>query len=359
MRGELPPEYRGKLWRHEQIEGINHYWSAAAGNVHKSFRRRALNYVTFAATSSARGVALKRPDVIWASSPPLSIGGVGRLLSRRFRRPWIFEVRDLWPESAASMGMLNEHSRAYKTLLRFAKNYATHADAMIVPTPGLVDMVKEHGATDVTLVTGAITDNAPESGVRERVRAELGIPEGACLFVYAGAHGVVNGLDKLLDAAKDLDPTKARVVLAGDGSAREALEQQLAREPNPALTMLGTIPKDDVPGLLAASDVCLHLLAPDPLFKSALPTKVLEYFGSHRAFITTVPGLPEQLANESGGGFAGDTHALRDELERWVAMTPAERADRGEQAFAFGMERYGLAAIVDTLEELLTRVARR
>lgn len=257
------------------------------------------------------------------------------------------------------MGMLDEKSRAYRTLLKFARSYATHADAMIVPTPGLVEMVKEHGATDVSLITGAITDNAPSDEVRARIRAELGVPDGASLFVYAGAHGVVNGLDTLFDAARGLDPDRARIVLAGDGSARAALEQRLAEELNPALTMLGTIPKDDVPGLLAASDVCLHLLAPDPLFMSALPTKVLEYFGSHRPFITTVPGLPQQLAADSGGGFALDAPALRTELDRWADMAPDERARRGEQAFSFGMERYGLEATVDALEAVLTRVTKR
>ena len=119
------------------------------------------------------------------------------------------------------------------------------------------------------------------------------------------------------------------------------------------------MPKQQARELLAAADVGLHLLRPDPVFASALPTKVLEYLGAHRAFITTVPGLPERIALESGGGFAPDAAGLAEEIGRWAGMTPDERAAHGEQAFAYGEQHYGLEATVDRLEELLMRTIAR
>src|SRR5579871_4211495 len=99
MTGEMPDRYRGKLYVHEEIEGIDHHWVWASGQIHASRRRRAGNYVTFATTAGVRGLALPTPSIVWASSPPLFVGSVGVMLARRFRRPLLFEVRDLWPES--------------------------------------------------------------------------------------------------------------------------------------------------------------------------------------------------------------------------------------------------------------------
>ncbi len=348
----------------EEIDGIVHHWVRAVDDVHRSFRRRARNYVSFARNATLRGVRLPRPDVVWASSPPLSVATAGRWIARRHRRPWVLEVRDLWPESAAAVGLLREDSRAYRVLDRFARTYASSAAATIVPTPGLVDLVRGHGASDVTLVTGAIEDHPPDAAVRARVREERGIPSDACVFAYVGAHGVVNGLDMLLDAAEQVadGPAPAapvHVLMAGAGSAKAALDARLAERPINGVHVLGPIPKQDARELLAAADVGLHLLRPDPVFESALPTKVLEYLGCHLPFITTVPGLPSQVAEATGGDLATSADDLAGAMRRWAARPAEERRALGEQAFAYGDSTYGLAASVDVLEATLRRAAGR
>jgi hypothetical protein len=362
MDGTVPGAYAGRRYVREEIDGITHHWVRATDDVHRSFRRRARNYATFAMNATLRGARLPRPDVIWASSPPLSVASAGRWLARRHRRPWVLEVRDLWPESAAAVGLLREDSRAYRILDRLARAYASHATAAIVPTPGLVDLVRGHGATDVTLVTGAIEDHPPDLAVRTRIRAEHGIPDDACVFAYVGAHGVVNGLDVLLDAARiitsDYASPPVHVLMAGAGSAYARIRDDLAGRPIDGVHLLGPLPKQDARDLLAAADVGLHLLRPDPVFESALPTKVLEYLGCHLPFITTVPGLPAQVAAESGGDLARTADELATTMATWARRTPAERGAIGEAAFAWGDARYGLTASVDTLEQVLRRAAK-
>jgi glycosyltransferase involved in cell wall biosynthesis len=122
--------------------------------------------------------------------------------------------------------------------------------------------------------------------------------------------------------------------------------------------ILPPAPKDDVPEILAASDVCLHLLRPDPLFAGALPSKVLEYLGAHRPFITTVAGVPELLAVESAGGYARSLDELVVELRRWASMSADERARRGEQAFRYGSNRFSVQANVSKLESALDQAMR-
>lgn len=362
MDGTVPERYAGRRYVREEIEGVVHHWVRAVDDVHRSFKRRARNYVSFARNATLRGMRLPCPDVVWASSPPLSVATAGRWIARRHRRPWVLEVRDLWPESAAAVGLLREGSAAYRLLDRFARTYATSAAATIVPTPGLVDLVTGHGATDVTLVTGAIEDHPPDPKVRARIRAERGIPEDACVLAYVGAHGVVNGLDMLLDAAEQVAAGEAtaspvHVLMAGAGSAKAALDARLAARPIASVHMLGPIPKQDARELLAAADVGLHLLRPDPVFESALPTKVLEYLGCHLPFVTTVPGLPAQVAEQTGGTLATSAEELAAAIRTWANRPADERRALGEQAFEYGNATYGLTASVDALEDALRRAA--
>jgi glycosyltransferase involved in cell wall biosynthesis len=357
MTGQVPPAYRHRLHLHEQIDGVDHHWVWASGQIHASRVRRVANYLSFAATAAARGLTLPTPSIVWASSPPLTVGTVGAALARRFRRPWLFEIRDLWPESAASVGWLSSTSPIYAVLERAARRYASGADAVIVPTEGLVEGARRHGARTIEIMQGVVLDQSRDEAARTLFRAELGIADDVCLFVYMGAHGVANGLDLVLDAAKllrDTDPS-ITFVLAGDGSDRRRIQGRVAQERLRNVHLIGIVERDQIWDLLAASDVCLHCLRPDPLFEGALPTKMLEYFGAHRAVVTTVPGQPRELALTAGGGFASTADELATEARRWASMSAEERRSRGERGYALGMSRFGLTPTVDRLEGLLRR----
>lgn len=359
LTGEMPPAYRGRPYVREMIDGIVHHWVYAPGRIHASVARRALNYAAFAAAAALRAMTLPRPDVIWASSPPLPVATLGEVLALRFRRPWIYEVRDLWPEAALAVGWLEEGSTLHRLLDGVARRAATRADAVVVSSPGQVGPVRAHGAERVHVLPVAVVDSPPDPDTRSRVRRELGVAEGECLFVYVGALGVANGLDVLVDAVRVLDGEPARFVLAGDGSDRRRLEERLQREGLENVHLLGVVPKARATELLAAADVCLHVMRPTPLFESILPNKILDYFGAHRPFITTVPGVSGTLAVEGGGALAPTAADLERELRRWIAMSPAERQARGEQGFLYARERFDLARTADALEAFLLDLARR
>ncbi len=360
MTGRAPARYARRPYVRETIDGIAHHWVWAPGRIHESRVRRVLNYVAFAGAAGLRGATLARPDVVLVSSPPLTVATVGELVARRFRAPWVLEVRDIWPESAAAVGWLADDTLAYRLLERFARRSSMLADAVITPTPGIVDAVRAHGAREVEVVPGAVRDSAPDEETRRRVRRELGVGSDECLFLYVGALGAANAVDLLFDAVRRVDgAVPVRVLVVGDGSDRSRLEERLRVEPLASVQVLGAVPRDRVAELIAASDVCVHLLRRERVFETALPTKVLEYWGGHRAFITSVPGLPERLARESGGGFAPDADSLAAELKRWAELSPDERRRRGEQAFAYGMEHYGPGVNVDRLEAVLTRALGR
>lgn len=357
MSGDVPDRYRGRVSTHELIEGIDHYWVWTPGGIHRSRLRRIGNYGVFAVAAAGRALTLPRPDVVLVSSPPLTVGPLGPLLARRFRCPWLLEVRDIWPESAVSVGWLRRNSIAYGVLDRLARRVTRNASAVVVPTPGLEPLVRAHGARTVVTVTGAVVPRPVDDARRRAVRDRLGVDEEDCLFLYLGAIGVANGVDVILDAVRRLPPdVRARVVVAGDGSARQGLEERLAATPDERLVLLPPVSRDEADELLLAADVGLHLLRPDPVFESALPTKALEYLGARLPFLTTTRGLPAEVAVASGGAAVTSVEELADEMTRWARLTPSERRSRGEQALAYGLERFGLDAGVARLEALLDDV---
>ena len=361
MTGLVPDPYQGRAYRRETIDGVVHHWVWASGGIHASIRRRAANYATFAAAAGLRGATLPRPDVVLASSPPLPVGTLGELVARRHRVPWLVEVRDPWPESAASVGWIRRDSRLYRVLDRLATRATKQATGVVVTSPGLVELMERRGGREITVVTDSVVEIPVDHDTRTRVRCELGAHDGRCVFLYLGAHGAANGLDLLLDAVAALPhDVDASVVLAGDGGERVRLAERVARDGlAERVRLLGPVPKERAQDLLAASDVGLHLLRADSLFAYPVPTKMLEYLGSRRPVVTTVPGIPERLALESGGAFAPSATALASELERWSAMTPDERAERGERSLLYGIKGFGLQANADRLEAALLRAVDR
>lgn len=357
MTGAVPPEYRRRPFSREAIDGVAHHWVWTPGDIHRSRAARVWNYAGFAAAAAARALTLPRPDVVLVSSPPLPVAGLGPLLARRFGCPWLLEVRDIWPESAVSVGWLSSQGLAYRCLARFAHSVTRRASAVIVPTPGLEPLVRAHGARDVHVLTGTVHPRRADPERRRLTRTRLGIADDQCVFLYLGAIGVANGLDLLLEAVESVPAhVRASVVVAGDGSARGSFAEAVNVRRLERITLLPPVGQDGVGDLLAAADVGLHLLRPDPVFASALPTKALEYLGAGLPFVTTVPGLPSDVAVASGGAAVSSAAELAEELVRWAAATPEERRARGEQARRYGLDRFGLESSVARLEALLTQV---
>jgi glycosyltransferase involved in cell wall biosynthesis len=358
MTGVVPPGYRRRPLVTETIDGIAHHWVWTPGNIHRSRVTRVLNYAGFAAAAATRALTLPRPDVVFVSSPPLPVAGVGPLLARRFGCQWLLEVRDIWPESAASVGWLSSDSRIYRQLEQFAHSVTRRARAVIVPTPGLEPLVRNHGAREIHVFPGVVRERLLDSSGRGLTRARLEIADDQCVFLYLGAIGVANGLDLLLDAVASLpSDVRARVVVAGDGSARRSIADALASRRLDRITLLPPVDQTGVSDLLAAADVGLHLLRPDPVFASALPTKALEYLGAGLPFVTTVPGLPSEVALAGGGAAVASVTELGRELARWAGMPLAERQSRGQRALRYGLDNFGLERNVDQFEALLEQIA--
>lgn len=265
---------------------------------------RALSFLKFAMRSI--GLALtERYDLIFATTTPLTAGIPG-IFARWFRnKPFVFEVRDLWPELPKAMGVIrNPLILSAMSILEWASYRSAHR--VIGLSPGIVDGIARRGvARDriAMIPNGCDLDifNAP---------VEPWLPEGVgkdhLMAVFAGTHGVANKLDAVLDAAKELKLRKRddiKLVLIGQGKLKPGLQQRAAKEQLDNVIFHGPVNKEKLSGLMASADLGLQVLANVPAFYyGTSPNKFFDYIASGLPVLNNYPGwLAEMITKEDCG----------------------------------------------------------
>ncbi len=335
--GIVPPEYRGRLKRlvsREQIDGVQVVRTWLLPFPNRKAYQRILNYGSFFASSASTGSFLSRPDVVIATSPQLLVGLSGWWVARLKGVPFVFEVRDLWPESLAAVGMGNENSLLYKTLARVARFLYRHSDRVVVVSPAFEDYLVEHGVVPRDKIS--VIENGVETQLFAPSVGSLKIvmeTEGRFVVSYIGTMGMAHGLETILAAAAQLQNQTPEIlfVLLGAGAEKEkiiALARQ--RELN-NVRFVDQQPRENIPAYIGASDVCLVLLKKSEVFKTVIPTKMLEFMSCARPVILGVDGQARAILERAHGGLAVEPENV-DSLVNAVHYLAANR----DEAFQMG-----------------------
>jgi glycosyltransferase involved in cell wall biosynthesis len=301
--GIVPPEYRGKVVRQELRDGIRivRVWSYVSPN--KGFLRRVVAQLSFGCLAPLLGgKAVGRPDLIVVESPPLFDAIAGRVLAWRKRCPFIFTVSDLWPESAVQLGMLRN-----PLLVRLAEwlEWSTYrrAGAVWALTEGIRETLVGRGLSPerVFCLTNGVDTARFRPVPKAEARAQLGWDERFTVL-YAGTHGLAQGLGCALDAAEQVSTHAGiRFVFVGDGAAKRDLVEDARRRGLGNVTFLDQEPHDRMPLLLSAADACLVPLRKLSLFEGALPSKMYEAMACARPILLAVDGEARRLAEQEAG----------------------------------------------------------
>lgn len=313
--------------------------------------RRYVNMASFLLTSQLRLRGRTKPDVVLGSSPHLLSALSGWLMSKRFRVPFVMEVRDLWPESLVQLGLTNP---VVIRSLEFLESFLyRQADSIVCLTEGIGENIRSRvkESAKVHVLPNAVrkpTRLSPER--RAEVRDRLGWSPGEIIAIYAGAHGDANDLGQIVAAARELDDDDdagIRFVLIGDGPTKADLVKQAEGLKN--IDFLDAVPKNNVVEILHSADIGLLTLRPVPLFEGARPNKLFDYMGASLPVLSTVKGEAEVVLKESGAGIA----VSPGELARAVADLAADVAARERMAEA-GFHR---SSSVQTREEIVKEFA--
>jgi glycosyltransferase involved in cell wall biosynthesis len=326
---------------------------------HKSFLHRMLAFFSFMLSSFWIGLGVKDVDLVWGTSPPIFQGLTAWALAKIKRAKFLFEVRDLWPQFAIAVGVLKNPVliRLSQGLERFLYR---SADRVMVNSPAYVAHVEQRGGRRVHLVpNGADPSMFDPSGEGMDYRRAHGLI-GKFVVMYAGAHGMSNDLQIVLEAAHLLqDLPRVQIALVGDGKEKPALEEQAAALNLANVSFLPPVPKSGMAEALAAADACVAILKPLDEYKTTYPNKVFDYMAAGRPVALAIDGVIREVVEAAGCGFfaqPGNAAALASVIGR-LAADPEKSRGMGRAGRLYLEQNFSrekmAGRLVSLLEEML------
>jgi colanic acid biosynthesis glycosyl transferase WcaI len=337
--GQLYPGYRNH-WRHvEQLDGIRVVRVKTYMAPNRGVVRRILDYVSFLVSAVPTSVREERPDVVIGTSPQIFAAVAAWMIATLRRRPFVFEVRDLWPASITAVGAMRP-SMLLRVVDRAVLALYRRASAIVVVTESFRREISSRGiALDrIALVRNAIdtTRFFPQPKDAELIES-LGLG-GRFVVGYVGTFGMAHPIDLLLDAAERLqnDPRIA-FLLVGGGAGYDSIESRLAARPLSNVRLVPRQPTEMVPRYLSCCDVATVLLKNTPVFSTVLPSKVFEAVGMGRRVLLSAPDgectdlirehqLGSVVAPEDVDALIAAIRAMRDEPQSLADPIPSAQA---------------------------------
>jgi glycosyltransferase involved in cell wall biosynthesis len=367
--GVIPPEYRRRIRRlvfRENVDGVNVVRTWLLPFPNRKAHERMLNYSSYCISSALTGMFVPRPEVVIATSPQLLVGLSGWWLARQKRVPFIFEVRDLWPESLTAVGMGNENSMLHRSLAAVAGFLYRKADHIVVVTPAFEEYLVEHWKVPrqkISVVENGVETNlfAPSSDTGD-LRKQLNA-EGKFVVCYVGTMGMAHGLETLIEAAERLRKAAPDVlfILVGEGADKQRIVDMAKSRGLTHVRIVDQQPREKIPAYISASDACLVLLKKTDLFKTVIPTKLLEFMSCARPVILGVDGQAREILDKAQAGLfiePEDPTALTEAILR-LRGDAQLRQSFGDNGRRFILEHYSrkqtAVRYVQVLEQLLGR----
>ena len=362
--GKVPHALR-RVWCKRQDHGPVQVWRChVPASYGRSYAGRMWAFLGFTLAASTAAWRAAPADVVIATSPPLVAVLPAALAAWRSRAPWVFEVRDLWPESAVTTGVLRPRGLLTRGLYALEAWAARQAARVCVLTPAFAQDLLKRGLAPahkiVCIPNGADLDAFAPGPRHNALRTELGWGTRT-VALYAGAHGRANALQQLLHAAQALQH-RPDILLAcvGDGPERPSLQARAAAAGLHNIVFYGAQPKARMPALIQACDVGVAVLQNNPTFRTVYPNKVFDYLACARPVLLGIDGVARALVCDSAqaGVFAPpeDGAALAAQLIR-LADDPDLRAAMGARGRAWVEAHASREALAAQYLDLLAQVA--
>jgi len=319
----------------EEMDGVRVLRAYTYPSLHKSFAWRVVSFLCFMATSVLAGLQAGRADVVMGTSPPIFQAVSAWFVAFLRHKPFLLEVRDLWPEFAVDMGVLR-NPLIIALARRLERFLYARARRIAVNSPAYREYLDEVGvpAKKVVLIPNGVDPKMfdPEADGRA-FREELSL-DGKFVVMYAGALGLANDIPTILRAAELLQvDERVRFVLVGDGKERSNLERFVRERGLTNVVFAGPRPKVEMAQVLAASDVCVATLRDIPMFRTTYPNKVFDYMAAGRPTILGIDGVIRKVVEAAGAGVfvpPGD-HRCLAEAVRLLASNPDRAREMGQR----------------------------
>lgn len=333
----LDTDTKGRLFSKQDVDGILVLRAYTYPTLHKSFLWRVVSFLSFMVTSLLTALRSGPADVVMGTSPPIFQAVSASIVAKLRRKPFLLEVRDLWPEFAVDMGVLKNPAliRLAHRVERYLYRSATH---ILVNSPAYRDYLIKKGVPQkkISLISNGVEPDMFDPAAQGTQLRERWNLSGQFVATYAGALGLANDIPTILRAAQRLrEHSQITFLLVGDGKERPSLESQAKEMGLTNVLFTGSLPKSEMSDVLAASDVCLATLQNIPMFKTTYPNKVFDYMAAGRPTILAIDGVIREVIEDAQGGIyvtpgndeelADAVRALNENRDRAKSMGAAAR----------------------------------
>lgn len=362
---EIFPEYKGKWKVEDEFEGIKIYRSAIYVSKSKGIFKRLVNYFSFVITSFIRGLSLKKYDFILCESPPLFLGISAYLLSRLKGSKLIFNVSDLWPESAEKLNLVNN-----KFMLKMAyklEEFLYKKSALVSgQTQGIVKNIKDRFPKVRTYWIPNGVDfhifNHNNLEPKEEWRNRLGYAQNDFILLYAGILGHAQGLEVILHAA-DLVRSKPDIkfLIVGDGPEKEVLHKLAEKLKLENVKFIPNTPKSEMPAFVNNTDAYIVPLKRLDIFLGAIPSKLFEPMALKKPILLGVDGEARDLFITKGNGGLYFTPEHSEELAEKILElynNPELMLKLGQSGYEYVKNHFDRVKIANGFREELLHILR-
>jgi glycosyltransferase involved in cell wall biosynthesis len=314
--GNVYDGYKNKLYQKEYIDGIEviRVWSYITSN--SGFIKRVLDYISFAIVAFLVGL-FKKYDVIVATSPQFFTTWAAWGLSKIKRKPWIFELRDLWPESIKTVGAMKQ-GKAIEILEKIELGLYKNCNKVVAVTDAFKNNLISRGidGNKIEVVTNG--SNMELFSLKEKnveLLISLGL-ENKFIVGYIGTHGLAHSLDFIVKSIAKINDESIHFLFIGDGAMKKTVVEIASDLKLQNITFLESIKKEDVPKYLSICDVSLAPLKKEENFKTVIPSKIFEASAMQKPTLLGVQGQAQEIIEKYGAGVCFEPENEKDFLDK-------------------------------------------
>lgn len=302
-KGKVFEGYKNRLYQKEVINGVTviRVWSYIAPNA--GFVKRILDFISYAFMAFCVGLFIKT-DVIIGTSPQFFAAVSARCLGFVKWKPWIMEVRDLWPESIAAVGAMKRTSIAYRFLEAVELHLYQSAKKIVVVTDAFKNYLKSKGidGSKIEVIKNGVDPDKFQPQVKDPILLEKHKLEGKFVVSYIGTHGMAHALDFILDCAAEEKDPNIHFILQGDGAEKQNLLKKAKDLNLNNVTFLPFVSKSEIKNYISLADVALVNLKRSDTFKTVIPSKIFENACMQKPILLGVEGESKAIIEHYNAG---------------------------------------------------------
>ncbi len=316
-KGKIFKGYKNKIYQKEEIDGINviRVWTFISSN--EGFFLRTLDFMSFMVSSIVASIFVKRVDLVIGTSPQFFTVIAARLVSLIKRKPWVFELRDLWPESIEAVGLLKK-SLIYKLLEWIEIKLYKNASLIISLTHSFKkDLIKRGiSSKKIRVITNGVNLNKFSNRQKSQsLLKKLNI--GNCfIFGYIGTHGIAHNLETILYAAKETKNKNIKFLFIGDGAKKRDLMKEAKMLNLSNVLFIDNVSRDEIQKYWSIIDVSIIHLKKNKTFESVIPSKIFESMAMGIPVLHGVPGESSKIVIENSTGEVFESENVSDLVEK-------------------------------------------